>query len=207
MIPDASMPAADRVRNFTQRLWVHAWLPLSTSVLLALLSLGGDATRQALQYERTAIHAHEYWRLATAHLVHLDLRHLLMNLTGLAALWTLFGRERSVAQWLAIGLGSAAAIDAGLWWGAPAVLWYVGLSGVLHGVWAAAGIALWRHSHRDTTVTLAVLGVKLLMEQHYGPLSAVVTADAMPVVTLAHVYGALGGLTVAFLQSFRRQSL
>ena len=36
-----------------------------------------------LMWERDAINAGQWWRLLTAHLVHLDARHLLLNLFGL----------------------------------------------------------------------------------------------------------------------------
>jgi membrane associated rhomboid family serine protease len=38
---------------------------------------------QLLMWDRAAIDAGQWWRLLTAHLVHLDVRHLLLNIFGL----------------------------------------------------------------------------------------------------------------------------
>jgi rhomboid family GlyGly-CTERM serine protease len=189
------------------RLLRAAALPLAVGALAAILSLGGDGWRATLQYDRHAVAAGEYWRLLTAQLVHLGPSHLAMNLIGLALLWALFGRERDLRQWLAVLLGATATVDAGLWWLAREVDWYVGLSGVLHGVWAAAGVALWSHARRDGVLTLAVLAAKLTLERAIGPLGSVLTTEPLPVVTLAHVFGATGGLIVALLQRPRVKPL
>ena len=52
-----------------------------------------------LRYERTALTNDQWWRWITAHLVHLDAGHALLNAIGLILLWTLFaGRLRGRAD-------------------------------------------------------------------------------------------------------------
>src|ERR1700683_5341640 len=109
--------------------------------LILLLQLGGSATLQALRYDRNALLAGQWWRLASAHLVHLDLRHTVLNGLGLILMWALFVRDYRGRQWFLILLTSAAFIDAGLWFRDSGVEWYVGASGVLHGVMAAGVLA------------------------------------------------------------------
>ncbi len=77
----------------------------------------GDAS--CLQYERDALAHFQWWRLFSAHLVHLGWVHALLNCAGLALLWVLFAREFPPRRWLWILLMAATAIDAGLWFLRP----------------------------------------------------------------------------------------
>lgn len=159
---------------------------------LTLLSLGGDPWREALRYERAAIAAGEYWRLVTGHLVHGGWRHLLLNLAGLALMRLLFPRGYSGLEWCVIGLASLLAIDIGFWWLEPQLQWYVGLSGVLHGLLAAGAMAWWRIESKILAAALSsILIGKLCWEQLQGALPL---SGGMPVIVDAHLYGAVGGL-------------
>jgi rhomboid family GlyGly-CTERM serine protease len=151
-----------------------------------------------LRYERAALGAGQLWRLLTAHFIHLNGAHLLVNLAGIVLVWALVVEEFSATQWLWIGLAAIAGIDAGLWWLSPAPEWYAGASGLLHGVLCAGFVAgAWR---RDpvSLLGLPILLGKLLMEQRGGTLGI---TDAMPVVSVAHLYGAVAaGVAAAALR-------
>ena len=173
-------------------------------LLLLTPTLGGDPGRQLLRYDRGGLAAGQWWRLLSGHLVHLDLRHALLNSVGLVLMWALFARDYSPKAWLAIVLGAVAAIDAGLWLGDSTVLWYVGSSGALHGVMAAGALAHLRNRERDGWVLAALLAAKLLYEQWVGALPF---SGNDPVVVDAHLYGVLGGGTVAAFLKPRPVSL
>jgi len=167
---------------------------LATCLLLLLVTLTGDGGRLALRYERAGLAAGQYWRLVTAHLVHLDVRHALLNSLGLALMWALFARDYSPRQWLVVVLLSMAAIDAGLWLADSTVVWYVGSSGVLHGVMAAGTVAHLRAGEREGWILAVVLVMKLAYEQWFGALPL---SGRDPVVVDAHLYGVLGGAAAA----------
>src|SRR5579862_9306842 len=131
---------------------------------LWLLTLSGESGRELLRYDRAGLAAGQLWRLVTAHVVHLDPRHALLNTLGLALMWALFARDYRPRQWLAIVLCAMAAIDAGLWFADSTVLWYVGSSGVLHGVLAAGALAHLRRGERDRYLLAGSLVAKLLYE-------------------------------------------
>ncbi len=174
---------------------------LAACAVLLLPTLAGEAGRVLLRYDRVALAAGQWWRLLTAHVVHLDARHALLNSLGLALMWALFARDYSPRQWAPIVLGAMAAIDAGLWLCDSTVLWYVGSSGALHGVMAAGALAHVRRGERAGWVLTGLLAVKLAYEHWLGalPLSG---SDA--VVVSAHLYGVIGGVTVAaFLRPHR----
>jgi|SRR5579862_1769397 len=159
--------------------------------LLWLLLAGGPQWTLALRYDRAALHEGEWWRLLSAHWVHLSARHLWLDSAGLALLWALYARELRPWHWLAVLVGATAMIDAGLWWAVPQVQWYVGLSGLLHGAWAAGAAAVALRQPRWGWLMLAVLAIKLLLEQRSG---ASLLVSEFPVVIAAHSFGALGGL-------------
>jgi len=164
---------------------------------LLLLVLTGEGGRALLRYDRTALAAGQAWRLITAHVVHLDLRHALLNCLGLALMWALFARDYAPRQWLVIVAASMAAIGAGLWLCDSTVEWYVGSSGVLHGIMAAGTLAQLRRGERTGWVLLGFLALKLSYEHWVGALplaGSVVVVDA-------HLFGvAGGGAAAAFLK-------
>lgn len=172
----------------------YGWALLAASALLVLITLTGETGRELLRYERAALARGELWRLLTAHLVHLDLHHALLNCLGLLLVWALFARDYAPRQWLLILLGSMAVIDAGLAVWDSTLRWYVGSSGALHGVMAAGILAHLRRRERDGWLLAAFLVGKIVWEQGVGALPL---SGSDPVVVDAHLFGAAGGLAAA----------
>lgn len=168
------------------------WLLGLLGAVSVLLAFGGESARLALRYERVAMLAGEYWRLATGHVIHLGTAHLVLNLAGLVLIGMLFHRDYTARQWLIVFAASALCIDVGFVLFEPQLQWYVGLSGVLHGALAAGAVAWWRHETRPVAFALiAVLAGKLAWEQWRGALPF---SGDIPVIVDAHLYGAIGGL-------------
>ncbi len=174
-----------------------------TLVLALLIETAGDPGRFLLRYDRIPLAAGQWWRLFTAHVVHLDLLHTSLNALGIVLMWALFARDYTPLRWIAILLAAALGIDAGLWWLAPDVTWYVGASGVLHGVLAAGTLAHLRRGDLDAWILVAFMVGKLAYEQWTGALPF----SATGVVVAAHLYGAIGGLAAALALRSRREPL
>ena len=175
-----------------------AWLVPGILVLGALiLLLAGDAGREWLRFDRSGIAAGELWRLLTGHLVHLGVSHTVLNLAGLVLVWFLVGRAYTWKQWLWIMAGSIAAIDLGLWFGAPSLEWYVGLSGLLHGMLAAGIVAGLAARSGEAAILAVVVAGKLAWEQFAGPLPGSEGTSGGAVIVDAHLYGVIGGTLVA----------
>jgi len=156
------------------------WAPvLATLAICLALELGGDEWRRLGRYDRVALESGEYWRLVSAHFVHLGWAHLWPNLAALLIIGALFQDLLRGLDWVVAGLVSAAAIDTGLFLFDPGVQWYVGLSGV-------------------------GLCAKLLYEQTVGamPFSAGVGGA---VIVAAHLYGAAGASVWAAIGHFVRR--
>ena len=172
---------------------------LALAAMIALwigLALAGEPAREALHWSRSGIAAGEHWRWLTAHLVHLDLAHALLNAAGLALVWVLFCDLYSIRRWLLVAACGIVTIDVGLWWLSD-VRWYVGASGVLNTL-AAAGIVreIIDGDCMAWVVGAAGLG-KLVYENLTGPLPFL--ASDHPVVLEAHLFGALAGMVCGLL--------
>ncbi len=162
-----------------------------------LLATAGDVARVLLRLDRLEALSGQWWRLLTAHLVHLGWSHTLMNLIALLLLGALFSERYSNIRWLFLCTVSALAISAALLFFMPELGWYVGLSGVLHGVFAAGVLAQWRVSRLESGLLGAGLVAKLIWEILAGPLPGSASAAGGAVVVEAHLYGAVSGAVVA----------
>jgi rhomboid family GlyGly-CTERM serine protease len=182
----------------------YGWALLGACALLGLIELAGEPLRAAWSYQRAAIAAGEWWRLLTAHFVHLDAAHAVLNGLGLVLMWALFARDYSPLRWLAIYLVAALAVSAGLYVFDPQIEWYVGASGALHGVMSAGTLAHLRRRDLDGWILAAFLVAKLSYEQLAGQMPF---SGAANTVVDAHLYGAIGGLALAVLLRSRAEPL
>jgi rhomboid family GlyGly-CTERM serine protease len=183
--------------------WYGVGLALAVAVLLLPL-LGGEPLREAWRYQRDAVAAGQWWRLVTCHLVHLDAVHALLNALGLALLWSLFARSYRLGSWFVAMAICVLAIGCGFWFLSTQLRWYVGASGLLHGVFACGCVAMIRARDRIGFIAGAIFAAKLGWEQWHGPLPF---ERADLVVTVAHLYGAIGGAVAGLLLRPRAQGL
>lgn len=113
-----------------------------------------------LRYERSVM-VTEPWRLFTAHLVHLGWAHLLLNLCALFMLSALLAQRIRPTQWVRWWLVSSVAVSSGLYYLDSGLTVYVGASGVLHGLAAAAAVSCLRHGCLEAGWLLGGLILKL----------------------------------------------
>lgn len=187
-----------------QARWRFTLLPGLLIAICTLLMAGGDDVTAALRYQRDAISHGEIWRLLTGNFVHLGWPHLGMNLAGFILIWLLFGRLLSLRQWLITLFVSAAGVGAGLWLLDPALEWYVGLSGLLHGLFVVGIAASLAQGQRAEWLLLLFLIGKLVWEQLFGALPGSAETAGGAVVVDAHLYGAISGLLLVAASQFRR---
>lgn len=181
--------------------------PLALSVLSLAAMVGGSELRYWLRYEREAILGGEVWRVLGAHIAHLGWPHLLVNLGGLLLIWLVFGRAMSPERWAVVFCGCAFGVTAGLLLFHPELGWYVGMSGVLHGMFVAGAVSSLYAGYRLEWLLLGLLALKLVWEQIYGPMTSTEEFIRGTVIVDAHLYGAVAGLAVILvMQLFRRRA-
>lgn len=160
-------------------------------------AIGGDTITEALRYQSNVTETHQYWRLITGNLVHLGWSHFLLNIFGLALIWGLFWNVFSNPAWSIITFVSAISVTLGLLVINSETVWYVGLSGLLHGLFVAGSVGNIRRGDRREAILLVAIVGKLIWEQVYGPLPGTSDMAGGPVIVDAHLYGAIGGALAA----------
>ena len=178
--------------------------PLLLSLLGILMGALPQAWQEALQYQRDAIIAGEWWRLVSGHLVHLNLPHQLMNLLGLWLIWGLFFTREGLRP-LCLYLLPALLIGTSLCLLLfdPGLAWYRGLSGALHGLLALALLRQWRIQPVTGGLLLTLFAAKIIWEQASGPLPGSEAWVAGRVIVDAHLYGAICGGLIWLLERSR----
>ena len=177
---------------------ISSWQLVAVLVLASgIFELFGDSGRAWLQYDRIAIADAEFWRLMSGHFVHLGLGHYFLNALALILVWVAVGMYFTNRQWLIVTAVSIAGVDAGLWLFNPQVVWYVGMSGFLHGLLAAGIVKGFQFLPREALLGGMVVLVKIVYEQMLGPMPGSEQSAGGNVVVDSHLYGALAGLGVA----------
>ena len=185
------------------RVWI---VPGAILVVALLIALGGDAGRELLRYDRDAIGSGELWRLISGHLAHLGWSHFAMNAIGMLLIFYLVGDRFSILKCLLVSALVVLGIDLGFWVLEPQLIWYVGLSGLLHGYLAAGVAAGLPKLQIEDWLIAGFLIVKLGYEQFVGPVPGSTDTAGGNVVVAAHLYGAIAGLLVGLIISFRKAS-
>jgi rhomboid family GlyGly-CTERM serine protease len=165
--------------------------------------LAGEHGKELLRYDRVWIGQGETWRLLSGHFTHLGWSHLALNGAGLLLVWFLIGQSYAISTWILITLLTIATIDSAFWFLNPELYWYVGMSGLLHGLLVAGIIPRLRTLDVETGILLLLLIAKIGYEQFNGPVPGSETTSGGPVVVDAHLYGALGGVLGAILARIR----
>ena len=177
-------------------------------LIYALISALLQLEMSQFIYQRDVMQS-EPWRWWTAQWVHVGWRHYLLNILALACLPFIFPQfNRTNLLWAILVLSPL--VSVGLYWYVPDVYAYAGLSGVLHGLYAAAALDMLRHSkpaeHLAITAEqkfagLILVGIvlKVLIERLVGHTNTEKLIQA-PVLIQAHQLGLVAGLMYGSLK-------
>lgn len=175
--------------------WWWQWLPPMLLMFCSLsVALLGEWGGEWLRFQRGEILTGEWWRLFSGHLAHLGWAHLWINFAGLLLVWILVGRAMALRHWWWFIPFCMLVISCGLLWWLPGLVWYVGLSGLLHGMLLAGGLQLALRGEREAQLLLLILMGKIGWELWQGPLPGSREASGGEVVVQAHALGAASGL-------------
>src|SRR5690606_3580376 len=174
--------------------WV---VPLVLGTISLLVSLSGSGAQDRLSYDRSGISEGEPWRLVTGHFAHLGLSHMLLNVAGLVLVWLLVGNAFTLWHWVLVVVMSIAIIDLCFWFLDPGLIWYVGLSGLLHSMLVAGLIGRMREAPAESLALAVIVAAQVGWEQFAGPVPGSESSAGGPVVVDAHLYGAIAGIIAA----------
>lgn len=156
-------------------------------------------------YVRDAVRFdHQWWRLVTAMWAHLDWRHWLGDVAAASGLLLLAGRETRPRAMLTVLVICGITVQIALL-RLPAIGWYGGLSGALHGLALWTGLRLLPApglSRLIGVVTCVAVLAKVWIEQSW--LAAIVFDPSwgFGVVRAAHAAGAVAGLACWLAQEW-----
>jgi rhomboid family GlyGly-CTERM serine protease len=170
------------------------WYVVASLLLMVCLQI---IDSQNFRFQQDWVQKAEFWRIITAHWIHFNWQHLLLNGVGLVLCVAIVRPAWSIGRWIVYNLLLAIGISMLLTWFNPELDWYVGYSGVLFGVFLLAAIDLYK-TERVIALLLG-MGVcsKVVLEQTSSV--TVTTSDfiGVPVIIDVHLYGVLLALAFA----------
>ncbi|WP_372971474.1 rhombosortase [Marinobacter sp.] len=168
--------------------------PLGAGLMMVAVFLSGAGVADALMYHRPSVLGGEWWRLLTGHWVHRSGYHLALNLAGLVLVWHLFGEFLQGRHWLVLTFLVALGQSVSLMFVYSDILWFEGLSGLLHGLLAAGAVIAFSRAPVVSGLVLAVLAFKLAAEAWFGGSAQMEALLGQPVLAESHWCGAIAGL-------------
>ena len=193
------------MNRFVRALWQgenRAVYALFMVLFLLCLLLQWWDRFQLFRYNRELIEQGDIWLLFTGHLLHLNWAHFWMNMAGLLLVVLLFAPYYSSRYWLWLLLFSMLFCGLALFLFNPELMFYVGLSGVLHGLFVAGAIKEYRHYPKSGMILMFLIVLKLVWEQLAGALPGSESMAGGRVLVDAHLYGAIAGLIFSSLHQF-----
>lgn len=165
----------------------------TTGLIVSALWLMGDSTLDSLMYHRDSVANGEFWRFITAHFVHSNGWHLLLNLASLLLVGLLFCHHLSIRAWSILFISSALMISATYFWIAPEFKSYVGLSAVLYGVIIVGALLDLKNEPFIATVVLLIVTGRVIWQQFFGSVEELATLINERVAIESHLFGIISG--------------
>jgi len=169
----------------------HTAIILTLSLLLYFWQ---SETNAWFAYYHSELAKGQVWRLITAHFCHTNGYHLLMNAIGLVVVTTLFIDTFKKYRLLPLFAFSGAFICFILFFFEKNIQSYVGLSGVLHGLFAFAVCDELKRREKWGMILGLGFICKIMWEQINGPSASTESLIAARVLINAHLYGAISGV-------------
>lgn len=165
---------------------------LTVSFLLHLLA---DGPNSRLYLEIQNQNAFHVWQMFSGHLTHLSWEHFIGNAIGIALLQQVYGHSFKAVSWLWVVAGLMLFISSGLMLLSVKLIWYGGLSGLIVGLTSYAALIDQRHHTRFNTLVISALVIYSSFLCFRGEIVA--GLGAVPVASLSHLLGVIGGITIA----------
>jgi len=178
--------------------WLPPWpvwqVPVALSLFTGLLQLGGTPIVTALRYDRMAVEQGQWWRLLSGNFVHLGFWHWLLNVISLILLAILCRESISLRVWgLRIGL-LAAGVGLGLHFCSPGLTTFVGLSGMIYGMFLLGLGPAALDGDRVAWGCVVILFARVGWELVVGVPASEEDLVGGAVIPMSHVYGMVSAL-------------
>lgn len=177
------------------RLWIA---PLVVALLSLVAMVFEPKSSEIFALTPAASQWSSSFQFLTGHLLHTNNWHLLLNLLGMLLLWALHGEyyeyRRFAIIWIVLSIMTGAAIH----FTDPNTI-YVGLSGVLHGLFVWGAVLDCKQGDKTGFVLLIGIAIKIVYEQFGGDLGDMESLIDAPVAINSHLFGAMSGLIIGLI--------
>lgn len=175
------------------------WLSVGLTLLVLICLLFEPSSSNWLEYQRFAVSDGQVWRLFTANLVHLSAEHTLMNLASLWLITLIFRPLLKTQDWFIWLLILYFMNILGIYLWLPELKQYVGMSGALYGLIAAACVAELRLKVLISGVLLLIVGLKIFIPKILGLSNEYDEWIGGFVVEESHIIGYLQGIILGLV--------
>jgi len=167
---------------------------LTLPLLVVLISaLAFIFNLEALSFQRNSFTNGQLWQAFTAHFLHTNFNHFILNISAVILLWLLHGQYYNFLNYTVVFGVSAITTTFGVYMYSPEITQYVGLSGVLHGLFIWGACKDIQHHDKTGFILLAAGVGKVIHEQINGASESVAQLISATVAIDAHLWGMVGG--------------
>ncbi|OUS24847.1 rhombosortase [Gammaproteobacteria bacterium 45_16_T64] len=187
---------AGAASDFSPQLFFSQWWfsLLMMGSIIVLSAFGNDVT-QALALNADKINGGEWWRLISAHFVHLSPNHALLNVTGYLILGFGFRNEVNPKEEMSALFFAMTGVGLGIYFFSPELSWYVGLSGATYGLLVSNVIISMKKTPFLSGFFLFFVVTKIIYEQFFAPTDRFTEELIGGSVAIdSHLYGAISGI-------------
>ena len=150
-----------------------------------------------MRWDSDLIASGQIWRIVTGNFTHTNIYHLGMNLVGLWLITSIFRSEFHSQTFICLIMLLSTAI--GLLLLTTPIQIYVGLSGVLHGLFGFYAVKEWREGNKSSLFLAIGLIIKILWEQLLGSPTGSEQLIGASVAINAHFFGTITGFILALI--------
>ncbi len=168
--------------------------PLTVVIISLIAFIFDNSLSESLVYQRSLVNQGELWRVFSGHFFHTNAFHFLLNGAAVIMLWALHGHFYTIKTYSFVFIISALICAIGIHWFSLDINQYVGLSGVLHGLFIWGAIVDIKAKEKTGYLLLFGILLKLAHEQFYGASEDVASLIGANVAINAHLWGAIGGV-------------
>jgi rhomboid family GlyGly-CTERM serine protease len=188
------------------KLTYQQYLPYAVALLISTLLYlwygffsDVNVSDSLLAFHRDQAAHGKWWQWISAHFMHNNFIHYLVNMIGLVLLCLLHSEYASVKSFSINFIVMSLGISLCIYVFSPSLISYVGMSGVLHGLFAW-GVVIDIHLKRKTGYLLFVgLVIKLVDEQFFASSNFMAALIEVRIAIDAHLYGAMIGLLLGVM--------
>ncbi|MAD14889.1 MAG: rhombosortase [Alteromonadaceae bacterium] len=183
----------------------HSLGPIIICVIASMLFIAEPSSSMWLAFDRESISQGQWWRVLTGNFLHTNFNHLLLNLAAVVLLWSLHGQYYRTAHYLLMLGVFSFGVSAGIYYFEPEMQWYVGLSGILHGVFVWGAYQDIKYDVTSGWILMVGVWAKIANEQIAGPSGSIAELIDASVAIDAHLFGAFCGLLVIICSLIKQQ--